>query len=212
MRIPIFVGTGGAVGPPPSGPTGNVGHTVAGTFTPALSAPAGLASGDALLACFATAGTVAAPDGTWTQLYRDAATGIQWNWQVFWKVASGTDSFAFTGGGNGGYAIGRFPGRNATTPVNAFAHASHVTSSPTVTTTVNGCQIVQFTSIDDAAGSETVTLDAACTQLVFGTPTAAQVMLSYDTTNQATAGVTTARTITDSGVRNPVIATIALQP
>lgn len=125
---------------------------------------------------------IAANEPLWWLLHGSAASGgIVWS-TSWWTSAGGIDKHGIANG----------------------------TSSPTVTTDVNGCQIVTLAT-GDSAHSDLLTVDAACT-IVSESAHLGSAVVAYDTANQAAAGVTTARTITPAVAPHAYIETIALKP
>lgn len=175
-----------------------------------VTAPTGLVDGDLIIVTQSQQGTGAPPAG-WTQLFNDTSTSAI-NFAAWWKVASSEPaSWSFTGSGSIGWACGYWTGVSTSSPIDASASPTNTNSSPTVATTVNGCAIVQLAAIDETAGGFTFTIDPSCTSLVQET-TGPELAVSYDTSNQASAGTTTARAITNTSPRNTLIATVALAP
>lgn len=172
-----------------------------------VTAPTGLTNGQVIVV-IADGAVVLAPDETWTEIVADTGADVV-DYYVFWKIASDEpSSWTFTTDPAGelyGYSCGCFNG----SAVNIYGHAHDVTSSPVVETTVDGCTIVTLAAADRDSAT-TFTVDSDCTTLTQDNNELSTV-LAYDTTNQASAGNTTARTITPSG-GSCCIVTVAIAP
>lgn len=119
-------------------------------------------------------------------------------------------------------------GADQTTPVNASASvasaaiaAAGTMAAPSVTTTAAGCLIISTAGcIVTATGTATTWTDPASTTRQAAPVTSAAVSTSRweasdtvtDTTNQVSAGATTARTFTTSAAGDVATATIAIAP
>jgi hypothetical protein len=127
-----------------------------------VTAPAGEASGDTLVAVVTqdgTGATLGCPTG-WTLQHTDNIThGDQQTVALCTKIAAGSDSFVFTGstGNNIAACVAAYSGGNLTTPIETFssndpdtgtAPTSPVTVTGTGITTSNTDVIVWLASVD----------------------------------------------------------------
>ena len=119
-----------------------------------INAPAGLASGNLLLASITTNGnpTVTLPSG-WTQLEQIAGTPTT---TVYYLVAGGSEpssyTWSFSASIEAAGGIVRISNVDSGSPINAhnntFDDGSTTPSSNSITTSADNCLIVQFLGID----------------------------------------------------------------
>ena len=132
------------------------GNTYTGTQD-VLAKPAGVVSGDLMLAFLEADGNIGVADWStlvpagWTILYQDLTGGtFKWWPMVAYKVAGGSEpaSYAFSFGSQAGRGvIAAWSGVSASAPINVFASQLNTTSAattdcPTVTTSVGDCMLV----------------------------------------------------------------------
>lgn len=126
-------------------------NAAASTTTPSCSVPAGIASGDLLVAFLqvrqsTTTLDVAAQGATWNKLAQVAGTNQ--NARVFWKIAGAGEpqtTYTFSSSVGGAYTVSvlRIVGHHATTPIQAESGTANAASSanqtvPSVSGVVDG--------------------------------------------------------------------------
>ncbi len=158
------------------------------------------------------------PDGTWAQVYSDQLTLNDTQSVDIWVKASatGSGSYSFTGPNSGGdwqAIIRAYSGVDTTTPVNAKSHnvqdsnhgSPYAIAANTITTTVNGCQLVYVGAPDDGTATASYTApsgygNAVNAQSSLGGAYGGSILLTADQ-SQTTAGATgtVTGTITQAG-------------
>ena len=193
------------------------------------TAPSGTTAGDVLIAIFSQDGsgaTLTFPTG-WTKVRTDNITnGDQQTVAWGWKIATGSDSYAFTGstGNDIGVCIAAYTGRDGTTPVeistvNNPNSASPPTSPVSVTatglTTSNIDDIVYLGACDTNGGNGLWTSPAAMTLRTETTNSGSFCALMIGDFSQSSAGVVANQTGTwtnGTNQGNPLAYLVALQP
>jgi type II secretory pathway pseudopilin PulG len=162
----------------------NKGKRTANASSVVVTAPAGISSGDLLIAAVSTdgstSGSLASPAG-WTLLDRGTDSAAQVTLGVWYKIAGASEpanyTFTWTGSEQAYGWVMRFTGHNSSAPINASAFQSGSSTSstppcPSVTTTVANTMIVRIGAFDRAfitvnnpglTGNTSITMDRSNT-------------------------------------------------
>jgi hypothetical protein len=136
----------------------SVGKRSTDGFTVTVNKPTGTVEGDLLIAFIAKDDDDAitgVPTG-WTLIVGQAAQ-YQARFNCYYKIATASEPDSYTWRGDREQYVGvilRYTGHDPTNPINAYASASSSTANnspvaPSVTTTVDGCLIIQAFGADD---------------------------------------------------------------
>lgn len=149
--------------------------TLNGTGNLSINKPAGTASGDLLLALVVpnTDNLDETPPSGWTKIEERAGAGYVPGPTIYWKKAGGSEPATYDFAGIGVYAgvmVG-YDNADGTTPINA--HSSSISGgastsfvAPSVTTTVDGCTLVNFFVATDFSGAGPYTPPGGMTERV----------------------------------------------
>jgi hypothetical protein len=198
--------------------TGNINGTAL-----VVTAPAGLADGDVMLAVIGGRGSslTCTPPAGWTSVITQIRSTVG-KLFIFSKVASGeSGSYTFTLNVSSQHSGGilAFTGVNTTTPVNVSAGAQDGTSvtahvAPDITTTVDGCMILRAAMEAVSGVNSSYTWPAPATERfdVTGTDGTVRQVTSAATEPQTTAGATGTRTGTSAQATSYASVSVALAP